>query len=190
MPAALVTVSEGVGAAILAEGRIVAGQRGLASEFGHVCVDLRVPERGCGRRGCWEMFTSSRATVRYYRELLQGVDNKSILEIVNLAMDGQLEAIEALHRQAVAIGQGLHIINATFSPDLILLAGGITTFWEMSKDVIEREIKAELMLGHGPVLRSVGDGQAGRLSGATAIVLQRHSGYYRASIKRESAKAS
>jgi predicted NBD/HSP70 family sugar kinase len=180
MPAALVTVSEGVGAAILAEGRIVAGQRGLASEFGHVCVDLRVPERGCGRRGCWEMFTSSRATVRYYRELLQGVDNKSILEIVNLAMDGQLDAI----------GQGLHIINATFSPDLILLAGGITTFWEMSKDVIEREIKAELMLGHGPVLRSVGDGQAGRLSGATAIVLQRHSGYYRASIKRESAKAS
>jgi hypothetical protein len=67
------------------------------------------------------------------------------------------------------------------SPDLILFAGDITTFWEMSREIIERECKDGVMAGDGPRLLSIGDGETSRLRGAAAVVLQRHSGYYRAS---------
>src|SRR6185312_5383685 len=67
--AVLITVSEGIGAAILANGQLVTGRSGLAGEFGHVPIDPSGPRCGCGRSGCWEMYASSRAAVGYYAEL-------------------------------------------------------------------------------------------------------------------------
>src|SRR3984885_7941085 len=63
--AVLVTVSEGIGAAIPANGQLVPGPSGLAGEFGHVPIDPSGPQCGCGRRGCWEVFASSRAAIGY-----------------------------------------------------------------------------------------------------------------------------
>ena len=182
--AVLVTISEGVGTAILAEGRMISGCNGMAGEFGHITVDPEGPPCGCGSTGCWEVFASTRAALRYYRELAPNAERKTIVEVVSLAIDGDPAALRALERQAIAIGQGLHLLNAVLSPDLIVLAGDITTMWEMSRDIIERECRAGVMAGEGPRLTSIGDGEQARLRGAAAVVLQRHSGYYRANHKR------
>ncbi len=182
--AVLVTISEGVGTAILAEGRLIFGRNGMAGEFGHITVDPEGPMCGCGSRGCWEVFASSRAAMRYYAELAPHAERKTIVELVSLAIDGDAAAREALERQAVAIGQGLHLLNAVLSPDLIVFAGDITTMWEMAREVIARECQAGVMAGEGPRLVSIGDGEEARLRGAAAVVLQRHSGYYRANHKR------
>jgi predicted NBD/HSP70 family sugar kinase len=179
--AVLVTITEGVGTAILAEGRLIYGQHGMAGEFGHICVDPNGPRCGCGALGCWEMYASSRAALRYFHELEPTSSCRSIIELVALAIDGDPSAVAALKKQAIAIGQGLHMVNAMLSPDLILFAGDITTFWEMSREIIESECKAGVMAGDGPRLLSIGDGETSRLRGAAAVVLQRHSGYYRAS---------
>ena len=60
--------------------------------------------------------------------------------------------------------------------------------WEMSRDIIARECRAGVMAGEGPRLQSIGDGEQARLRGAAAVVLQRHSGYYRANHKRGEAR--
>ncbi len=182
--AVLVTISEGVGTAILAEGRLISGQNGLAGEFGHIQVDPNGPRCGCGANGCWEVFASSRAALRYYAELAPDAPRKTIVELVSLAIDGDPAATQALERQAIAIGQGLHILNAVLAPDVILFAGDITSMWEMSRDIIARECRTGVMAGEGPRLQSIGDGEQARLRGAAAVVLQRHSGYYRANHKR------
>ena len=178
--AMLVTVSEGIGAAILADGHLISGQNGLAGEFGHICVDPEGPECSCGGRGCWELFASSRAALRTYLELEPEAPRRTIVEVVSLAMDGDVNAHEALTRQARAIGQGLHLLNAVMSPELILLATDVPTFYDLYRELIERECRAGAMDGVGPRLLSVGDGEVARLRGAAAVVLQRHSGYYRA----------
>lgn len=182
--AVLVTISEGVGTAILAEGRLVSGRHGMAGEFGHIQVDPNGPPCGCGSNGCWEVFAGSRAALRYYGEFAPDAPHKTIVELVAAAIDGEEAATRALERQAIAIGQGLHILNAVLSPDVILFAGDIPTMWEMSRDLIARECRAGVMAGEGPRLESIGDGEEARLRGAAAVVLQRHSGYYRANHKR------
>jgi len=52
------TVSTGIGGAIVAGGRLFRGPDGLAGELGHVLVDLDGPPCGCGARGHLEAVAS------------------------------------------------------------------------------------------------------------------------------------
>ena len=74
--AVLVAISEGIGTAILSGGQLHTGYNGLAGELGHVTIDPNGPLCSCGQHGCWEMVGSSRAALRFYREL--SADNPSI----------------------------------------------------------------------------------------------------------------
>jgi predicted NBD/HSP70 family sugar kinase len=175
----LIAISEGVGAAVLAEGRLVGGRSGLAGEFGHIRVSDQGLKCGCGKHGCWEMYASSNAALRYYAELCPDAGKLTMKELIRLAVDKDKHAIQALERQSEQIGKGLGIINAALSPEVILFAGDVTTFWDIAHGIIERCCRAGLLTGSGPSLRSIGDGELALLRGAAAVVLQRHSGYYR-----------
>ena len=175
----LVAISEGVGAALLTEGRIVSGRSGLAGEFGHICMDATGPECGCGRRGCWEVYASSRAALRYYAEAAGNDERLTMVELANRAASKDPHALTALRKQGEWIGRGLRMINAALSPEVLLFAGDITTAWEVTQPIIERECRAGLLTDSAPVLRSIGDGEMALLRGAAAVVLQRHTGYYR-----------
>ena len=63
-----VTVSEGIGTGIWMNGQLACGLSGMAGEFGHVPIDPKGPLCGCGSCGCWEVFASNRAALRYYLE--------------------------------------------------------------------------------------------------------------------------
>jgi len=99
---------------------------------------------------------------------------------MSLAVDGNAAASHALEQQARSLGEGMHLLNAVLSPDLILISSDIAAFTERHMASIERECQAGLMAGEGPRLQVVGDGEATRLRGAAAVALQRHSGYFRA----------
>ncbi len=177
--AVLVAISEGVGAALLAEGRIVSGRSGLAGEFGHICMDATGPECGCGRRGCWEVYASSRAALRYYAEAKGEDERLTMMDLANRATSRDPHAIAALRKQGEWVGRGLRMVNAALSPEVILFAGDITTAWEVTKSAIENECRGGLLTDSAPALRSIGDGELALLRGAAAVVLQRHTGYYR-----------
>ncbi|HEY0264512.1 MAG TPA: ROK family transcriptional regulator [Granulicella sp.] len=182
--AALVAISEGVGASILSAGRLVTGRNGLAGEFGHIVIDPHGPLCGCGKHGCWEVFASSRAALRYYAEFERKAAKISIGELISLALAGDRSARRALEKQSVAIGKGLRMLTAALSPEVILFAGDITTSWSICADVIRRECAAHLLAGTAPRLISIGDGELALLRGAAAVVLQRNSGYYRSAHRK------
>jgi predicted NBD/HSP70 family sugar kinase len=178
--AVLVTISEGVGTAVLANGQLVTGKSGLAGEFGHIPMDVSGPKCACGRFGCWEMFASSRAAIRHYAELKQDEARLTIIELLHLAEDGDAMALEALNRQARYLGMGLRTIVTALSPELILLTGGLTASWARFGPVVEAELATSLLLaGEPPRVAVTSDVELSRLRGAAALVLQRHSGYKR-----------
>ncbi len=174
--AVLVTISEGVGSAILANGRLVTGKSGLAGEFGHVPIDPAGPQCGCGRRGCWEVFASSRAAINFYADSAPDANRPTIMELLNLAEDGDEKALAALNRQAAYLGQGLSIITSVLSPEVILLTGGLTTSWKRFGPIVEKELAKDLLAGTAPRISVMTDVESDRLRGAAALVLQRHSG--------------
>jgi len=174
--AVLVSISEGVGSAILANGRLVTGKSGLAGEFGHVPIDPAGPQCGCGRRGCWEVFASSRAAINFYADSAPDAPRPTIMELLNLAEDGDEKALTALNRQAAYLGQGLRIITSVLSPEVILLTGGLTTSWKRFGPIVEKELAKDLLAGTAPRISVMTDVESDRLRGAAALVLQRHSG--------------
>jgi predicted NBD/HSP70 family sugar kinase len=177
--AVLVTISEGIGTAILANGQMVAGKSGLAGEFGHIPIDPAGPLCGCGRKGCWEMFASSRAALRYYAEIVPSAPVATIQDLLNMAEDGDPNAIAALTKQAAYLGQGLRLITAALSPEVILFTGDLTSSWARFGPVVEAELNGQMLAGTPPRLMTTTDGELSRLRGAGALVLQRHSGYHR-----------
>ena len=177
--AVLVAVSEGIGTAILSGGQLHSGYNGLAGEFGHISVDSAGPLCGCGQRGCWEMAGSSRAALQFYRELAPDNPSIDIYSLLRLAEENDPIAIEAVTRQAHAIGRGLRLITAALSPELILITGEITSVWPRFGPIIQRELELAVLAGSPPRLETAGDGESARLRGAAAVLLQQHASYHR-----------
>ena len=171
----MVTVSEGVGTGIFANGRLISGYRGMAGEFGHVSLDPSGLVCSCGRRGCWETFASCQAGLRYYKELQPQSRTITFPELLNLAEEGDQHAAEALAKQALYIGRGLQLIVAALSPRLILIAGDIMSAWHRFGPVIEKEAKQHVLGGALPQILPTHEGEIARLRGAAALVFQRRS---------------
>jgi predicted NBD/HSP70 family sugar kinase len=171
----LVTVSEGVGASVYANGQLVTGFRGMAGEFGHLSVDPAGVLCSCGRKGCWETVASCQAGLRYYRELQPEAREISFHDLLNRAEEGDPNAAQALERQALCIGRGLQSIIAALSPSVILIAGDITSAWHRFGPVIEKAAAKCTLGGAFPRILPTHEGEIARLRGAAAVVFQRRS---------------
>jgi predicted NBD/HSP70 family sugar kinase len=189
--AVLVAISEGIGAAVLSNGQMITGHGGLAGEFGHVVLDPTGPKCGCGRTGCWEMFASARAAMRYYNEASGTTNNgMTVGRLLNLAADDDPAAVKALSRQAESLGRGLHAITAALSPEVILFMGELTSAWQRFGPIVEAELKRQMLAGPPPRVMTTLNPEFARLRGAAALVLQRHSGYHRTHMHARARRAS
>jgi predicted NBD/HSP70 family sugar kinase len=173
----VVTVSEGIGTGILANGQLVRGLSGMAGEFGHVPIDPNGPPCGCGSRGCWEVFASNRAALRYYAESDGESSGVSFLDLLGRADHGDEGAEKALEKMARQLGRGMRMIVAGLSPERIIVIGDLTRAWQRFGPVIEAEVRDQVLPGGcvPTVVPTHEDGMA-RLRGTIALVLQKHFG--------------
>lgn len=172
----VVTVSEGVGVGVFSNGHLLRGLNGMAGEFGHVPLDLDGPECGCGSRGCWEVYASNWAALRYYQES-GGVDCPTFKGLLSLAKTGDELALAALDRMGKAIGRGLRMIVAGLSPEEIVFVGDFTRLWDRVGPGIEAAVAAAALAGKPPRVRPAeAEPSMARLRGTVALVLQKHFG--------------
>jgi predicted NBD/HSP70 family sugar kinase len=122
---------------------------------------------------------SSRAALGFYQELAPKAAMLSIQELLRLAEEGDSAAEEAVLRQMKALGHGLRLITAALSPELILITGELTSCWKKFGPTVQKEMERTMLVGPAPRLATAGDGYLARLSGAAAMLLQRHSRYHR-----------
>ena len=175
----VVTVSEGIGTGILVNGRLVHGMNGMAGEFGHVPLDPEGPVCGCGSRGCWEVFASNRAGLRYYSESGVQPGGLSFPDLLSRADQGDVRAAQAVEKMAHYLGRGMRMIVAGLAPERIIVVGDLTRSWHRFGPVIETEVKQQVLPGGCPpsLVPAHEDGRA-RLRGTIALVLQKHFGVF------------
>ena len=172
----VVTVSEGVGTGVFANGQLARGLNGMAGEFGHVSLDPNGPPCSCGGRGCWEVYASNRAALRYYREASAAPDGLSFQDLLALAEAGDLLALKALDKMAHALGRGMRMIVAGLAPEEIVIVGEFARQWQRFGPVIEAEVSAGALVGNMPRVRPATEPGLARLRGTVALVLQKHFG--------------
>jgi predicted NBD/HSP70 family sugar kinase len=176
-----VTIAEGVGVGMILNGQLVRGAGGLAGEFGHVTIRENGPLCNCGNQGCFEACASNTAAVRYFTELMpRGKAGRSappgFNSILRLAEQGDKRGCEALNRMAQSLGIGIAMLVTGLCPDVIVLAGEVTSAWERIGPIIHETVKRRSVAGiHTQILPTDPRTQP-RLRGAVAVVLQEHFG--------------
>lgn len=176
-----VSVSDGVGTGVVANGEVMRGKRNSAGEFGHVPLSTDGPDCHCGGRGCLEAYASDLATVVRYlghdfspttaRAQVQA-SGITMADVVARAVAGDKRAAKAVDETARHLGAGLAVIINTLSPAQISVGGEIIEAWERIEPILRRIIKQRALTDTAaatPVYRER-DSSVARLRGATALV--------------------
>jgi predicted NBD/HSP70 family sugar kinase len=180
-----VTVSEGVGCGLILNHQLVQGSTGVAGEFGHTSLVLDGCECRCGNRGCWEVYASNSAAVRYYAEATtrarskngkRGAESISFEDLLLLGEQGDQKAAEALERMAEYLGRGLAMLVTGLAPDVIVVVGEITRAWQRVGPVIEKVIRQHSFTPAQTRIVPKDPITQPRLRGTIALVLQKHFG--------------
>lgn len=181
----VVTVSEGLGTGIFMNGQLAQGRHGMTGEFGHVPLDPAGPPCACGGRGCWEVYASNRAALRYYNESSPAPNGPTFHDLLALAEAGDALAVRALEKMAHAIGSGMRMIVAGLAPEEIVIVGEFTSQWQRLGPIIEAEVAAAVLVGKPPRVRpATAEPSLARLRGTVALVLQRHFGPSASKVKQ------
>ena len=138
----LVAVGTGVGGAVVREGSVVTGARGLAGHVGHVPVPeaVGVPCT-CGRSGHVEGLASGPGVLAAYRRA--GGSAEDTREVVARAETGEDLAGAVLRTCSFAIGRMIGgLLNVT-DPEVVVVSGGMAgagvLWWQGVHDGVAHE---------------------------------------------------
>ncbi|HEY0493745.1 MAG TPA: ROK family protein [Candidatus Dormibacteraeota bacterium] len=128
-----VTVSTGIGAGLILDGKLYSGAGGIAGEVGHVVVQPGGPLCSCGNLGCVEALASGTAIAREARDLgvkepgslLHNLERPDARDVVRAARRGDALSRHILARAGTALGIAMGTLVNLFNPDLIVLGGSV-----------------------------------------------------------------
>lgn len=128
----------GIGGGLLIDGRIHHGASGAAGEVGHVVLDPAGPLCGCGHRGCLEGYAGRLVIAGQLAALAlrgqapelaseTGSDLRDIRssQIASSVEGGDTMVEQVIRREAGRIGLVAANVVNIFSPDTIVLGGGL-----------------------------------------------------------------
>ncbi|MBO0798347.1 MAG: ROK family protein, partial [Blastocatellia bacterium] len=136
----------------------------------------------CGNRGCLEVYASNSAAVRYYtqssasRSSKPGARTPTFDDVLRLAEQDDPKALEAIDQVAHYLGRGIAIIVTGLAPDVIVVVGELTRFWDRVGPVISSIVKSRSSI-HAPTkILPTDPATHPRLRGTIALVLQKYFG--------------
>jgi predicted NBD/HSP70 family sugar kinase len=182
-----VTVSEGIGCGLILNHQLVQGSSGMAGEFGHTTILEDGLECRCGNKGCWEVYASNSAAVRYYSQSASSARNGKAVprpgrqaptfeHLLRLTQQSDPKAVEAINQMARYLGAGLAQLVTGLAPDVIVVIGEITRVWDQVGPLISETVKSHSFTRANTRIVPKDPSSQPRLRGTIALVLQKHFG--------------
>ncbi|GAB4098166.1 ROK family protein [Sinomonas halotolerans] len=168
-----IKVATGIGSGIISSGQLQRGADGTAGDLGHVRVarGAEVVCR-CGNTGCLEALASGAAVARALAA--EGLATATGGDVVDLASQGSIPAIQALRQAGRDIGEVLATCVNLLNPSVIVLGGSLAAAGEHVmagvREVVYRRSPPLATTNLGIVLSRAGD-RAG-VMGASQLVSQ------------------
>ena len=164
----LLTLGTGVGGGVALGGRLFRGRRGAAAEPGLIGVD---PQGGAscnsGNRGSLESFCSLAGLAR--------LTDRDPRELVRAAEIGEPEALALWRLYGERLGQGLTSLIYLFTPELVLLGGGLSAACPFFLPAAQVEIEQRVLAvsREGLTIRPAALGNGAGALGAARLALDR-----------------
>ena len=133
-----ITLGTGVGSGIIVNGKIVVGVNYCAGEMGHMVICADGKPCNCGRKGCWEQYSSATALISQTKEAMQnnpdsimwqltgGIDNVSGRTAFDAMRQGDEAAAAVVDKYIYYLSIGIcNVINA-LQPEIVCIGGGVS----------------------------------------------------------------
>ena len=170
------TVSEGIGTGLVLNHQLVRGSTGVAGEFGHTTIVENGLQCACGNKGCWELYASNSAAVRYYGGSKNSAQTLSFDDILRLASQGDPKATQAIDQMSHYLGVGIAMLVTGLAPDVILVIGEVTRLWNRVEPIINKTVGERSLTQAATRILPTDPVSQPRLLGTIALVLQQHFG--------------
>ena len=147
----LVTLGTGVGGGIILDGKIHTGINYSAGELGHIVIQHGGRRCTCGRRGCWETYSSAVGLIEMTREKMRERTDSAMWKICDgdskrlsgktafaAARLGDQAAHEVVGMYVEYLACGLTNLINIFQPEVLAIGGGISGEGEYLLDPVRR----------------------------------------------------
>ena len=156
----MITLGTGVGGGIIIDGKVVSGFNYAGAELGHIVIQVDGVQCGCGRKGCWEAYSSATALIRMTSEKLaecEATGRKTIMADMvaaagkvsgRTAFDAKRQGDEA-GAEVVAtyvhyLAQGISNIINIFQPEVLSIGGGVSGEGDYLLNMLVPLVRAEV----------------------------------------------
>ncbi len=138
-----ITIGQGIGGAIILDGKLWTGASGLAGEVGHITIDTEGAECECGNTGCLETVASAPNIVR--RALAMNKDFTAD-DLAREAKEGDDFSLMMIERTGKYIGTGVASVINLLNIERIVLGGGVMQAGDLILNPIIQEAKRRAFL--------------------------------------------
>ena len=155
--AVCITLGTGVGGGVIIDGKIYSGFNYAGAEIGHMVIEVDGPQCTCGRKGCFEVFSSATGLCRMTLEAMQA-DKNSLMWSMNTKSGGKVsarlafEAMRAGDKSAKEVvdkyikylAAGITNTINIFQPDILCIGGGVCNegdaLLKPMKEIVAKEV--------------------------------------------------
>ncbi len=151
-----ITLGTGVGGGVIMDHKIYDGYNHAGAELGHVVICHGGRPCSCGRKGCWEAYSSATALIRYTKELMQENKDSLLWKLTDGNLDNvngktPFDAAQAGDATGKAVVDwyidhlacGLTNMINIFQPEILCIGGGVCAQGDNLliplKEIIEKE---------------------------------------------------
>jgi len=174
-----VTISNGIGGSVVANGKVYAGEYGNAGEIGHICVSEGGYQCKCGSLGCAEACAAGPAILRRYLERTGRTDDAAELSaktIADKARQGEADAIKVYEDTGYYLGKALAAVVNILNPQKIILGGGVSISMDLFYPQMKKTLDSMIFrdANRNLVIEKTALGYDAALFGAAAIGFAGH----------------
>ncbi|MBQ4095531.1 MAG: ROK family protein [Oscillospiraceae bacterium] len=135
--AVAITLGTGVGGGIIINGKIYSGSNFAGAEIGHMVIEVDGPQCTCGRKGCFEVFSSATGLIRMTKEAMEADKSSAMWEMskeddhisarlpFNAMRAGDKAATEVVNKYIKYLAAGITNTINIFQPDILCIGGGV-----------------------------------------------------------------
>jgi glucokinase len=182
---AYVTLSTGIGAGVILNNQLVLGMRGLATELGHITMDVNADWTHAGVLGSFEGLASGTAIGRLAQARLRAggalgsrmlelaggdIEQVTAREVSEAAQAGDELALQIVAHVARIIGLGFVNLFHLFDPAMIVVGGSVALMGDMLFEPVRQTVAQYVMPPYRgrPIVRAALGDDSGLL-GAAAL---------------------
>lgn len=135
-----VSITEGIGGALIIKNRLVSGSHHRAGEIGHISIDYRGRQCQCGRTGCWEQYASEKALIQLVNSYTGGFSG---LDDVFARYGGDENVRRAIDEYAGFVAVGISNLILIYDPGSIIIGGSIARFADVLLPLIVSKVSSD-----------------------------------------------